>query len=119
MKILKLVIVFILFYSANALATIIEDIKIENNNRISKQTIITYGDIELKKDYNNDDINQILKNLYETNFFEDIEITIKGNILNIKVVENKIIQTVKIEGIKSKTIQKSLLESARTMFLLK
>ena len=65
MKILKLVIVFILFYSANALATIIEDIKIENNNRISKQTIITYGDIELKKDYNNDDINQILKNLYE------------------------------------------------------
>ena len=111
MKILKLIIVFILFYSANALATIIEDIKIENNNRISKQTIITYGDIELKKDYNNDDINQILKNLYETNFFEDIEITIKGNILNIKVVENKIIQTVKIEGIKSKTIQKSLLEN--------
>ena len=44
-------------------------------------------------------------------FLEDIEITIKGNILNIKVVENKIIQTVKIEGIKSKTIQKSLLEN--------
>ena len=111
MKIFKIVILFILFFSANALATIINDINIENNNRISKETIITYGDIDLEKDYKNDDINQILKNLYDTNFFEDIEITITGNTLNIKVVENKIIQTVKIEGIKSKTMQKSILEN--------
>ena len=111
MKIFKIVILFILFFSANALATIINYINIENNNRISKETIITYGDIDLEKDYNNDDINQILKNLYDTNFFEDIEITITGNTLNIKVVENKIIQTVKIEGIKSKTMQKSILEN--------
>ena len=111
MRILKLVFVFIVFYSVNAVAEIIEDIKIENNNRISKETIITYGDIKLEKDYNNNDINQILKNLYETNFFEDIEITIKDNILLIKVVENKIIQTVKVEGLKSKTMEKSVLEN--------
>ena len=30
-------------------ATIINDIKIDNNNRISKETIITYGKIELNK----------------------------------------------------------------------
>ena len=111
MRILKLVIILFIFLSAKAVATVIEDIKVKNNNRISKETIMTYGAIELKKDYNNDDINQILKNLYETNFFEDIEITIVGNILNIKVIENKIIQTVKIEGVKSKTVQKSLLEN--------
>ena len=110
MRILKLVIILFIFHSAKAVATVIEDIKVKNNNRISKETIMTYGDIELKKDYNNDDINQILKNLYETNFFEDIEITIVGNILNIKVIENKIIQTVKIE-VKSKTLQKSILEN--------
>ena len=111
MRILKLFVIFTLFYSVSAVAAVIEDIEVENNNRISKETIITYGDIKLNKDYNNEDINQILKNLYETNFFEDIEITITGNILNIKVVENKIIQTVKIEGVKSKTVQKSLLEN--------
>ncbi len=111
MKIFKFAIGLILFFSAISSAAVIEDVEIENNNRISKETIITYGNIELKKDYNNNDINQILKNLYETNFFEDIEITIKGNILNIKVVENKIIQTVKIEGIKSKTMIKSILDN--------
>ena len=111
MRIFKLAIVFILFYSVGAVAAEIKKIEIENNNRISKETIIIYGDIKLNKDYNNDDINQILKNLYETNFFEDIEITISENTLNIRVVENKIIQTVKIQGIKSKTIQSSLLEN--------
>ena len=111
MRIFKLVIILILFLSVQAVATVIEEIKVENNNRISKETITTYGAIELKKDYNNDDINQILKNLYETNFFEDIEITVVGNVLKIKVVENKIIQTVKIEGVKSKTVQKTLLEN--------
>ena len=111
MRILKLAIVFILFYSASAVATIIEKIEVENNNRISKETIITYGDVKLNKDYNNDDINQILKKLYETNFLNNIEITILENILNIRVVENKIIQTVKITGIKSKTIQSTLLEN--------
>ena len=89
MRILKLVIILFIFLSAKAVATVIEDIKVKNNNRISKETIMTYGAIELKKDYNNDDINQILKNLYETNFFEDIEITIVGNILNIKLIDDK------------------------------
>ena len=111
MRILKAIIVFILFFSVNSIAAVIDDIKVENNNRISKETIITYGDIKLNKDYDNNDINQILKNLYETNFFKDIEITIIGNTLNIKVVENKIIQTVRIEGVKSKTMQKAVLEN--------
>ena len=57
--------------------------------------------LSLKKLYD-DDINQILKNLYDTNFFEDIEIVIKDNILKIKVIENKIIQSVKLRVLNQK-----------------
>ena len=39
------------FFSKVVNATIINDIKIDNNNRISKETIITYGKIKLNKDY--------------------------------------------------------------------
>ncbi len=91
-------------------ASIIDDIVIKNNNRISKQTIITYGKIELNKDYSLKDINQILRNLYETDFFETLKIDIIGSQLVINVKENKIIQSVSIEGVKSEKLKESVLD---------
>ena len=92
-------------------AVIIENVNVINNKRISKETILTYGQIEIKKDYNDDQINQILKNLYDTNFFENIEITVIENTLSLKVVENKIIQEVIVNGIKSKTMKDIILDN--------
>ena len=70
---------FIFFYSfsMSLKAEIIVDIEIKNNDRISKQTIITYGKIELNKDYSQEDLNLILKNLYETNFFSNISLSLR------------------------------------------
>jgi outer membrane protein assembly factor BamA len=62
-----------LFYN-DVNAQIINDIELVNNNRISKETVITYGDIKLNQDYNLDKINDVLKNLYKTDFFEDIKL---------------------------------------------
>lgn len=92
-------------------AVIIQDVKIENNNRIAKETIITYGNIELNKDYDNDDLNQIIKNLYNTDFFNNISLKLDGNTLVINVDENKIIQTVIVEGVKSSRIKDAILEN--------
>ena len=91
-------------------AEIINDIVINNNDRISLGTIKTYGNIELGKSYSEDDLNNILKNLYETNFFKDVSLKIKKNTLIINVVENKLIQTININGIKSTNIKKAILE---------
>ena len=110
----------IFFNEANAV--IIKQVEIENNKRISKETIITYGEIKLNKDYDDNEINQILKNLYDTNFFQNIEINIIKNILLVKVVENKIIQEVVIAGVKSKsiagTIKENLFSQNKSPFLL-
>ena len=76
--------------------------EVKNNKRITKQTIITYGEIELNKDYDLNAINQVFKNLYDTDFFETLKISIENNKLIIDVKENKIIQNVNIEGIKTK-----------------
>ena len=117
---IKIIIIFF-WLTQNTIGDIIEDIILEGNNRISKETIITYGDIELNKVYTNEEINEIFKNLYSTNFFENITITKLDNKLKIKVIENKIIQTVIIEGVKSKTIQESILDTmyskSKTPFL--
>ena len=65
-----LIVIYSIFNSANAV--IIEKVNVIDNKRISKETILIYGQIELKKDYYDDQINQILKNLYDTNFFEKV-----------------------------------------------
>ena len=103
---------FILFIAINfqVKANIIKDIVIKNNNRISKQTIITYGKIELNKDYDLQDVNQVFRNLYQTDFFESLKIDIVGSQLVIEVKENKVIQSVSIEGIKSKSLKENILE---------
>jgi len=111
MKKLSLII-FIFFTSIYSYvkSEIIEDIVVKNNNRISKQTIITYGKIELNKDYSLSDINQVFRNLYETDFFETLKVDIVGSQLVINVKENKIIQSISVEGVKSKNLKENILE---------
>ena len=105
---LKLLIIFIFFSSAKA--EIVKDIKLENNIRISKESIIAFGNIKLDKDYNESEINQILIDLYETNFFSDVKLQIENNVLIINVTERKIVQTVILEGVKSKENTKKILK---------
>ena len=112
MKILYLIIFFTL-YSFLSSAEIINDVVVNNNKRISKETIITLGNIKTGKNYDKSDVDQVLKNLYGTDFFSDIKISVENNTIIILVDENKIIQLVKINGIKSKTTQKSILDQLR------
>ena len=52
MKNLTLIFLFItIIFTKLANATVIENVKILNNDRISKETIITYGDIKLKRSW--------------------------------------------------------------------
>ena len=107
MKNLFLSLVLLLFsLCVNSHAVVVKELEVKNNERISKETISTYGKIELNKDYSQDDLNLILKNLYETNFFSNISLSIEGGKLILDIVENKIIQKVVIEGIKSSEMEK-------------
>ena len=108
----KLLIVFyFLLFSITSNATVINKVLINNNDRISDETIITYGQIKIGKNYNDNEINKILKNLYGTDFFKEISLKLDGETLIIDVQENKIIQSVVIEGVESKNIKDSILKS--------
>ena len=98
------------FFFISAKAELINDIKLENNKRVSKESIIAFGNIKLGKDYSEADINQILVDLYDTNFFINIKLKIINNILVVNVDEKKIIQTILLEGIKSKENTENILK---------
>ncbi len=79
-------------------AEIVNDIKITGNERVGAETIKVYGDIEIGKDYQKADLNKIIKNLYSTNFFEDIQISIRNNILLISLKEFPLVNQLIIVG---------------------
>jgi len=110
---MKFITIFFLIisFSLSTKAEVINNLIINNNDRISENTIKTYGNIKIGTNYTSNDLNNILKNLYETNFFQDVSLKIVNNVLVIDVVENKLIQTININGIKSSKIQEAILES--------
>ncbi len=109
-KILVKIIIVLIFSISSTFADVIKDVDIEGNKRISKDTILVLGQIKLNKKYNNTELNEILKKLYETNFFEDISLDVRNEILNIKIVENPIIEDIEITGIKNKDFLKKMSE---------
>ena len=111
MKFIFTLIASLFFLTTTSYAIVIKDIKVNNNKRITKETIITYGDIQLNKDYNQNELNKIIKNLYETNFFKKISLEVDGQTLVFDLVENKIIQSVKVEGVKSNKITEAILKN--------
>ena len=98
---------FFLFFllNLNVFAEIVKKIEITGNERISDETIKMFSDIKLGEDLNKQNINVILKKLYDTNFFEDISVILNQNKLRIVVKEYPIIQSIKFDGIKSNSLR--------------
>ena len=106
-----LISLFFIIFNTSINAEVVNKVLINNNNRISEETIITYGKIEIGKNYNNEDLNKILKNLYGTDFFKNVSLNIENKTLIIDVEENKIIQSVIVEGVASNEIKESILKN--------
>ncbi len=103
----KLIYIFILLFFFQfivAKSDIIKNINIEGNQRIPAETIKMFGNIKIQDKINLNDIDKILKNIYESNFFEDVKVEFENNNLNIYVIEKPIIQNIEYQGIKSKSI---------------
>ena len=105
------IIFFITIFLVNSLADVIKDISINGNKRISKETIVVLGKINVNQNYESKDLNAILKNLYESNFFKDITLNINNEVLIIDVVENPIIEHIIIEGVENKKLNEFLISS--------
>ena len=90
-----LILIFSLFIlSSLSKAEIINNINIEGNKRISKETIIMFADVSIRDQLSDQDLNIILKKLYDTNFFNLVSVKIIDDTLIIKVDENPIIQNI-------------------------
>ena len=107
------IVIFILLFTSSLNAETISKIIIDGNNRISEETIKVYGEIEINKNYSEQDINQILKNLYSTNFFKNVDISLKNKTLRIILEEYPIVNQLILSGEKNKSYEKEIIKAIR------
>ena len=105
-KIICLSFFILVFYTNTLRAEILKEIIITGNDRISDETLIVYGEIEKNKNYTQDEINTIIKNLYDTKFFSKISINFSNGILKVIVEENPIINSITYKVNLQKNLQK-------------
>ena len=101
-------ITFFLIATVNSYAEVIKKILIDGNKRVSDETVIIYGDIELNKNILEKDINEIIRKLYSTNFFEEVNINFKNNVLSVKLKEYPVVNQLIILGEKRDSFQKQI-----------
>jgi outer membrane protein insertion porin family len=91
----------------------IQNIRIIGNERIADQTIISFLSYKINDKISSNEINTITKELYQTNYFKDVNVKFVNNELLINVIEYPIIQTVIFNGIKSDSLKNILTENLR------
>jgi len=109
---LKIIIFTSIFFSGYAFSNTLDKINITGNERISDETIKLFINVKVNDEIDNNKLNNILKDLYETDFFKDINISFNNQVLLINVVENAIIENIFYKGIKSNKILEFIKESS-------
>jgi outer membrane protein insertion porin family len=100
----KIVFLISILFTVNAFSTTLNKIEVSGNDRISDETIKLFISVNISDDIDDNKLNKILKDLYETNFFKNVSLKFDNQILFINVLENPIIENIIYKGIKSNRI---------------
>jgi len=86
----------------------ISEIRIEGNQRIERETILSYLEIRPGELADALRVDNSLKNLFATNLFADVSIVRQGDALVLRVVENPVINRIAFEG--NRAVRDEILE---------
>ncbi len=73
-------------------------IAVAGNKRVESATVIRYSGLSLEKAVSDADLNNAIKQLYDTGFFAEVSIDKESRGLQINVTENPMVNDVRFEG---------------------
>ena len=100
---IKIVIVSFLLMSLVRAETL-QKFEISGNKRISDQTIIIFSELKINEEITKSKLDKVIKKLYQSNFFRNINLSFENQTLFLKVEENPIIENLEITGIKKQSL---------------
>ncbi len=109
-KILTFIFIFNTLFFFKSYAIELKKIEILGNDRIPSETIKMFSEVNINQNINEINLNKVLKNLYNSNFFDNVTVDLNNNILTINVVESPIIESITYNGIKAKKIKEAILK---------
>lgn len=77
---------------------IVRDIKVTGLHRISTGTVLNYLPVQVGEEVDSSSTAQIIRALYDTGFFQSVELEREGNTLIVNVVERATIGSVTVTG---------------------
>ena len=89
-------------------AEIINNIEIIGNERIPNETVKMFTGVNVGDDVNESTLNDILKKVYDSNFFNDVKVSIDNQTLKIIVEESYLVENINITGPKADRIIEQL-----------
>ena len=76
----------------------VSKILVEGNQRVDDDTILSFITLSEGSSYVDNDVNIILKDLYKTGFFSNVQVSNKDGVFVISVEENSILNLIGFEG---------------------
>ena len=106
-----LIFTYLLFTSASAES--LKNIEVSGNKRISDETIKIFSNIKVNDEMSNATLDKVIKNLYKTSFFKNVNLNFENQILYIQVEENPIVEDLQINGVKNKSLLEFLKDNIK------
>ena len=100
---IKIIVVFFFLLSLVRAETL-KTIEISGNKRISDQTIIIFSEIKINEEITKSKLDEVIKKLYQTKFFKNINLSFDNQTLSLIVEENPIIEKLDITGVKKQSL---------------
>ena len=98
-KFLLFIFLFNFIFLKHTYADNIKKIIVNGNDRVSDETVIMFSKLRIGDNINDNNLNNALKEIYQTDYFKDVNIKVENTNIIIQVLENPIIQSIIIEGI--------------------
>lgn len=77
---------------------IIKNIRIKGSQRVDPNTILSYMSLQPGDKFDIEKLNQSIKRLYATGLFKEVDVNRYGDVLEIEVEENPVINEIAFEG---------------------
>ena len=83
----------------HAYAFVVEDIELQGLQRLEAATVFTYLPVEVGEDFDVSRTNELVRAVFKSQLFSNVEVSRRGNVLIVTVVERPAITEISFEGL--------------------
>ena len=95
----------------HAFAFVVEDIELQGLQRLEAATVFTYLPVEVGEEFDVSRTSEVVRALFKSQLFSDVQVSRRGNVLVVTVVERPAITEISFDGLevlKSETLEEVL-----------